>query len=88
MNSTDMQVGFLYMNDGKYSLLQKVQEAVAAFNKKYGRNPEYCLVNPTDAKDQDLNEMAKSLNVLVQAHKFVLPFHFWVGFEGMELTAQ
>ena len=80
----DMNTGFLWFNnDPKMTLLQKVQAAVADFQKKFGRDPEYCLVNVSDTQDSNLEEIAKICKIIVQSYKFVLPHNFWVGYEEM-----
>ena len=70
-----------FNNDPKMNLLQKVQNAAADFKKKFGYAAEYCLVNVNDAQDQNLEEIEKKCNLIVQPYKYVPHHIFWVGCE-------
>ena len=82
----DMNTGYLFFNnDPKLSMTQKIQAAQAEFAQKFGRKPEYCLVNYGDAESENLEEISKTCKIIVQAYKFVMPRNFWVGYEGMDV---
>lgn len=77
-----------FNNDKKLSLTEKVQGAAAEVKRKYGHEAEFCLVNPGDAADSNLEEIGKECNLIVQARAYVLPFCFWCGFEDMDAILQ
>ena len=82
----DMNTGFLYFdNNQKLSMLQKILNAQANFEKKFNHKAEYCLVNRGDAENIDLETISKTTKLIVRTYRFVMPKNFWVGFEGMDV---
>ena len=80
----NMDIGWLWIDrDMKKPLTQKIEEGLKAFKDKYEHEAEYCLVNMTDAQSEDLENIAKTCNVYVQAHRFILPNSLWIGFDGL-----
>jgi hypothetical protein len=77
-----MNTGMLWFdNDPKTTLLAKIEKAVQYFNKKFGRVPEFCGVNPNDAMNANMDEVTKGCKLVVKRLRFVLPSHLWIGFE-------
>ena len=83
-----MKTGMLWFdNDPKTSLATKIERAVEYYRRKYGRDPNLCLVHPSMAPlspDGDTPPNSESTNlggVVVRAYKPVLPGHLWVGIE-------
>ena len=75
-----MHTGMLWHdNDPKRTLEQKIARAIDYYNKKYGRKPELCLVNPSMATADDLSSVDHLITV--RAWRPVLPNHLWIGME-------
>jgi hypothetical protein len=72
-----MDIGMLWFDDSPNSLNEKVVEAVGFYNKKYGREPTLCLVNPS-MLEADEGVIA---GIQVRRARSVLPGHFWIGVE-------
>lgn len=72
-----MNVGMLWYDDDKSrSLEEKVRRAADYYQRKYGRKPNLCLVNPQSGLN---GKMAKVASVELKTAANVLPHHFWVG---------
>lgn len=85
----NMNTGYLWFNnDPKKTMLEKVQNAAADFKKKFDHDAEYCLVNISDAQGQNLEEIAKTCNMIVQTYKYTQPNNFWVGYEEMLVSGE
>lgn len=78
-----MHTGLLwYDNDPRTTLTVKIQKAMDYYNKKFGRNPDLCLVNPgmlESGKGQV--ELGK---LVIRAYRPVMPGHFWIGTEDQK----
>lgn len=72
-----MNTGMLWFDNSATSLAQKVRKAADYYQKKYGRAAEICLVHPSMACDQDLNNLVDGITV--RAWRPVLPGHLWIG---------
>jgi hypothetical protein len=72
-----MHTGMLWFDDSQTALALKIQKAVDYYQKKYGHQPDLCLVHPAMLKDIKLAED----KVTVRAYRPVLPGHIWVGVE-------
>lgn len=71
-----MNTGMLWLDaDARRTLEEKVQRAVEYYSKKYGADPDLCLVNTGTFSEEEL----KIGSVKVQRTRTVLPHHFWVG---------
>lgn len=72
-----MHTGMLWFDDSQVELNVKIKNAVNYFHKKYGRNPDLCLVHPNMLKDVKLQEE----NITIRPYRPVLPGHIWIGIE-------
>jgi len=75
----------LFDNDPTTSLSQKIAKAMAYYQKKYGRTPELCLVNPSMVTGAQLPEIE---GVTIRPYRPVLPGHIWIGYEDMPTEPQ
>ena len=74
-----MHTAMLWFDNSNTSLTVKIQKAVEYYHKKYGRNPDLCLVHPSMLeKDQRQLEVNK---LTVRPYRPVLPGHIWIGIE-------
>jgi len=72
-----MHTGMLWFDDSPTALTMKIQKAVDYYQKKYGRQPDLCLVHPNMLKDTKLEHD----KITVRAYRPVLPGHIWIGVE-------
>ena len=73
-----MNTGMLWFdNDSKTTLSAKIERAVAYYQKKYGRKPNLCLINPKALS----GEKPDSAKVTIRPYRPVLPGHLWIGVE-------
>jgi len=70
----------LWFDNSQTALTVKIQKAVDYYNKKYGCQPDLCLVHPSLISDTD-KEPLKALKVTVRPYRPVLPGHIWIGIE-------
>lgn len=81
-----MNVGMLWFdNDPNTPFVKKVQRAVEYYRRKYGREPNLCLVHPSVLNAGESESLANG--VAVRPYRFVLPGHFWIGIEENEQAA-
>ena len=74
-----MHTGMLWFDNSQTALTVKIQKAVDYYHKKYGRNPDLCLVHPSMMdKNQRQLEIDK---MTVRPYRPVLPGHIWIGIE-------
>jgi hypothetical protein len=74
-----MHTGMLWFDNSQTALTVKIQKAVDYYQKKYGRNPDLCLVHPSM---MDKNQRQLEINKLtVRPYRPVLPGHIWIGIE-------
>ncbi|HET9911503.1 MAG TPA: hypothetical protein VFQ13_06400 [Anaerolineales bacterium] len=74
-----MHTGMLWFDNSQTALTVKIQKAVDYYHKKYGRNPDLCLVHPSML---DKNERQLEINKMtVRPYRPVLPGHIWIGIE-------
>lgn len=72
-----MNVGMMWEINRKLSLSQNVANAAAHYEKKYGRMPNMCIVNPTDM-DGDVKTMTEvvgpqpAATITVQRYRYVV----------------
>lgn len=75
-----MRTGMLwYDNNPKTTLIEKIELAAQAYQKKYGHPPDVCCVNPGMLSDE-----IPENGIKVQAYKYILPGHFWIGMNQRE----
>lgn len=79
-----MTSGLLWFDNSKDALVMKVRRAAAYYERKYGRQPELCLVNPAMMTDQKLDDLN---DITVRPWRGVLPHHFWIGVDEGKVTA-
>ncbi len=72
-----MHTGMLWFDDSSITLESKIRQAAEYYRKKYGRQPDLCLVHPNMLKDTKIEEG----KITVRAYRPVLPGHIWVGVE-------
>jgi hypothetical protein len=69
----------LWFDNSQTALTVKIQKAVDYYHKKYGRNPDLCLVHPSmleaNQRQLEVNKMT------VRPYRPVLPGHIWIGIE-------
>jgi hypothetical protein len=74
-----MHTGMLWFDNSQTALTVKIQKAVDYYHKKYGRNPDLCLVHPsmleTNQRQLEINRLT------VRPYRPVLPGHIWIGIE-------
>ncbi len=71
-----MNIGMLWFdNDPNTPLAVKVQKAAEYYQKKYGRQPDTCLVHPAML----VEAQAEVEKILVAPLKTLLPNHLWIG---------
>jgi hypothetical protein len=69
----------LWFDNSQTALTVKIQKAVDYYHKKYGRNPDLCLVHPSM---MEKNQRQLEINKLtVRPYRPVLPGHIWIGIE-------
>lgn len=73
-----MNTGMLWFdNDPKTALTAKIERAVDYYRRKYGRDPNLCLIHPSMV-DKDIPENG---SVTIRPYRPVLPGHLWIGVE-------
>lgn len=74
-----MHTGMLWFDNSQTALNIKIQKAVDYYHKKYGRQPDLCLVHPSMLEQ---NQRSFEVNKLtVRPYRPVLPGHIWIGIE-------
>ena len=73
-----MNAGMLWFdNDPKTALSTKIEKAVNYYQKKYGRKPNLCLINPNSLN----GEKSEDGKITIRPYRPVLPGHLWIGVE-------
>jgi hypothetical protein len=72
-----MEIGMLWFDDGPNSLNDKVSQAVAFYEQKFGEKPTHCLVHPKTLNGGE-GDVA---GVTVRKARNVMPNHYWIGVE-------
>ncbi len=72
-----MEIGMLWFDDGPTSLKDKVSQAAAFYEQKFGEKPTHCLVHPNtlNGSEGDVG------GVSVRKARNVMPNHYWIGIE-------
>lgn len=81
-----MHTGMLWLDNSQTALAVKIQKAVDYYRKKYGREPDLCLVHPSM-----LEKNCRQLEVdklTVRPYRPVLPGHIWIGIEDKPSVAE
>lgn len=79
-----MEIGMLWFDDGPKPLPEKVSQAVAFYEDKFGRKPTHCLVNPKTL-DGDEGIVA---GVEIRQARNVMPNHYWIGVDEKKRTSR
>lgn len=74
-----MNVGMLWF-DKSPGLTERVERAAAYYRKKYGQEPNLCLVHPGALAQLNTNEVIVG-SIRVREFKSVLPMHLLIGIE-------
>lgn len=72
-----MHTGMLWFDNSTTTLQVKLQKAVEYYEKKYGRRPDLCLLNPVTIG----GEKAEIEGLNIRPYRPVLPGHIWIGIE-------
>ena len=73
-----MNTGMLWFdNDPNTPLVGKIKKAADYYQKKYGRTPDMCMVNPIMLSEAQ----APVDKIEVRPLRTVLPGHLWIGVE-------
>ena len=73
-----MQSGMLWFdNDPQVELDKKIKKAADYYQKKYGRKPTLCYVNPRMTKKGKF----KKRGIEVRTNASIMPNHLWMGTE-------
>ena len=75
-----MHKGMLWFDNSSAALNVKIRKATEYYQKKYGRKPDLCLVNPQLFSSGNGSPGAEP-GITVRPSKFVLPDHLWLGIE-------
>lgn len=73
-----MHTGMLWFDNSTRTLVEKIQAAMNYYQKKYGRQPNLCLVNPGM-----LGPAPIDAPIAVHGYRPVLPGHIWIGIEDV-----
>ncbi len=76
-----MHTSMLWFNNSKATLNAKIDQAVEYYVKKYGQQPNLCLVHPGMIEKE---EFAEIKGLTVRPYRPVLPGHIWVGIEDKQ----
>lgn len=74
-----MYTGMMWFDNSQTALNIKIQKAVDYYKKKYGRQPDLCLVHPSLLEGNVQLSLINGLSV--RPYRPVLPGHIWVGIE-------
>lgn len=77
-----MHTGMLWFDNSNATVETKLKKAIDYYEKKYGRKPDLCLLNPKTLGKEKPN--IDGLNV--RPYKPVLPGHIWIGIEDKQVT--
>ena len=73
-----MQAGMMWFdNDKQTSLATKIQTAAAYYQKKYGKTPDLCMVNPSMIKEDE----KKSGKIVIRPYQPIANDHLWIGID-------
>lgn len=77
-----MHTGLLWFDNSQADLSVKVQKAADYYVKKYGRQPDLCLVNPSML--EGTKGKLEISGLVVRPYRPVLNGHIWIGIEDKE----
>jgi len=71
-----LKIGMLWRDsDPKLSLNMKLEKAIDYYEKKYGKKPNLCHVNPGVV----VNGNGQLPAIEIRADRSIRPNHFWIG---------
>lgn len=70
--------GLMWFDNTDKPLAEKIADAMIHYRKKFGANPNLCIVNPTDLEGALLNLRG----VRIASARHILRHHIWVGTEN------
>ncbi len=77
-----MEYGMLWFdNEAGRAVEEKVRQAAAHYERKYGDKPNVCFVHPSMLKGDGVQDGLLADGVQVRPGRAILPDHFWVGVE-------
>ena len=78
-----MHTGMLWFDNSKITLPEKIQKAVDYYFKKYGKQPDLCLVHPSmlESNQRQMSLKSGTVSLTVRPYRPVLPGHIWIGIE-------
>lgn len=79
-----MNAGMLWFdNDPKTALTAKIERAVDYYRRKYGRDPNLCLIHPSMLPQNETagKDGSATGTLTVRPYRPVLPGHLWIGIE-------
>ncbi len=76
-----MNTAMLWFDDNpKTSLSFKIEQAIAYYCQKYGRQPNFCLLHPAMLDNKPIKEIGKDdAHLEIHCATFVQPNNFWIG---------
>lgn len=79
-----MNIGMLWYDKTKDSLVEKVTRAACYYTDKYGIIPDVCCVHPEmlTSEMQASETVIKIDDIEIRPSKFMLRNHIWIGREG------
>jgi len=72
-----MTTGMLWFDNSTSPLSAKIKKAVDYYQKKYGLQPDLCLVHPSALSNAQMDMET----IVVRPYRPVLPGHIWIGIE-------
>jgi len=79
-----MEIGMLWFDDSPNSLREKVSQAVAFYQDKFGEKPTHCLVHPSTLNGSE----GVIAGVQVREARNVMPNHYWIGIDEKARSAR
>lgn len=77
-----MNAGMMWFdNDPLTALTSKVNRAADYYRKKYGLDPDICMVHPSMLEEQHEIDERPTGEVAIRSNRAILPGHFWIGTE-------
>lgn len=69
-----MNVGMMWYDSSAKSVEKKITEGAEYYEKKYGRKPNSCVVNP-----EDFDKSISVDGITITQQKYILKNIFWIG---------
>ena len=72
-----MDIGLLWYDNSKNSVTDKVQQAAAHYEKKFGQSANYCMIHPSMLAEKEADLHLEQ--IAIECNNAVLPHHYWIG---------